>query len=134
MESTKVILSLFIIIMVGGAGIFIMLFPLLFEGDLKKQTGKGILSHGLTAVELICLIGVFNPGEPEFAQNVGVLVIVTVIAGMIARNKAKKRNLDKRTTVYAVIAQILSPASILFITLMISTAVSGLAKKRAGKK
>ena len=45
MESIKVILSLFIIIMVGGAGIFIMLFPLLFEGDLKKQTGKGILSQ-----------------------------------------------------------------------------------------
>lgn len=130
MGSIKVIISLFIVLVVGGTSILVMLFPLLFETDLKNRTGKGILNYVLTAAELICLIGVFNPGEPEFEQNLGVLVIVAAVAGMIVRNKAKKRSLDKRTTVCAVIAQILSPASILFITLMLSAAVSKLAKKK----
>ena len=95
MGTIKFILSLGAVAVVGGAAIFIMLFPLLFDADLKKRTGKGIVNYALTAVELICLIGVFNPGEPEFGQNLGVLVVVAAIAGTVARNKAKKRKLDK---------------------------------------
>ena len=134
MGSIKVIASLFIIIVVGGAGLFVMLFPLLFDANLKKRTGEGIVNHVLTAVELICLIGIFNPGDAEFAGNLGVLTIVAVIAAVAARNKAKKRNLDKRTTACAMIAQVLSPASILFIVIMISNTMRNAAKNRANKK
>lgn len=126
----KMILSLAAVIAVVAAGIGLMLFPLLFDMDLKKRTGKGIVSHVFTAVQFVCLIGVFNPGEPEFYPNLGVFVIVTAVAAFFVRSRAKKRGLDRRTTGLAVAAQVLSPASILFLTLMVSGAV----QKLAGRK
>ena len=49
MGTIEFILSLGAVVVAGGAAIFIMLFPLLFDADLKKRTGKGIVNYSYTA-------------------------------------------------------------------------------------
>ncbi len=77
-----------------AAAILIMLFPLQFHSSLKKRTGEGCLNYLLTALETICLIVALDTDSPRFEGNLGMFVIMAVIAGVSARKKAKKRNLN----------------------------------------
>ena len=130
METIKFILSLILVAAAVAAGILVMLFPLLFDSGLKKQTGSGIVNYLLTGLQIIFLIGALDPVDPAFESNLGVFAIAEAIAGIIIWKKAKKRKLDKKTAICAVMAQMLSPVSILVIAFMISSAVKKIAGRR----
>lgn len=99
----------------------------------KNKTGKGFLNYWLTGIELICLIGCFNPTDDTFEGNLGCLLIAVVISAVIAWKKAKKLQLEKSMAIRAVSAQILSPVSILFILFMIESVISSLKKNTKDK-
>ena len=114
--------------------ILLMLFPLQFNFNLKKRTGAGCLNYLLTVLETICLIAAMDTDSPRFEGNLGMFVIVAVIAGVLARRKAKKRNLSGADTFGAVAAQVLSPLSILLIIFVVSGIMDDIAEKRKKKK
>lgn len=116
------------------AAILIMLFPLRFNSSLKKRTGTGCINYLLTVLETICMIAALNTDSPRFEGNLGLFVIVAVVAGVFARKKAKKRNLNEKDTVGAVAAQVLSPLSILLIIFVVSGIMNDIVEKKKKKK
>ncbi len=117
-----------------AVAVLVMLFPLQFNSNLKKRTGTGCLNYLLTALETICLVAAMDTDSPRFKGNLGLSVIVAVAAGIFARKKAKKRNLNEKDTFCATAAQVLSPLSILFIIFMVSGIMNDIAEKRKKKK
>lgn len=116
------------------AAILIMLFPLRFNSSLTKRTGTGCINYLLTVLETICMIAALNTDSPRFEGNLGLFVIVAVVAGVFARKKAKKRNLNEKDTVGAVAAQVLSPLSILLIIFVVSGIMNDIVEKKKKKK
>ena len=92
-----------------AVAVLVMLFPLQFNSNLDTDS-------------------------PRFKGNLGLSVIVAVAAGIFARKKAKKRNLNEKDTFCATAAQVLSPLSILFIIFMVSGIMNDIAEKRKKKK
>ncbi len=133
METLKVLVDIVIVLAVLAVGLGILLFPIWFDTYIKNKTGKGFLNYWLTGIELICLIGCFNPTDDTFEGNLGCLLIAVVISAVIAWKKAKKLQLEKSMAIRAVSAQILSPVSILFILFMIESVISSLKKNTKDK-
>ncbi|MEZ3443746.1 MAG: hypothetical protein K1W30_01160 [Lachnospiraceae bacterium] len=133
METLKVLVDIVIVLAVLAVGLGILLFPIWFDTYIKNKTGKGFLNYWLTGIELICLIGCFNPTDDTFEGNLGCLLIAVVISAVIAWKKAKKFQLEKSMAIRAVSAQILSPVSILFILFMIESVISSLKKNTKDK-
>lgn len=133
METLKVLVDIVIVLAVLAVGLGILLFPIWFDTYIKNKTGKGFLNYWLTGIELICLIGCFNPTDDTFEGNLGCLLIAVVISAVIAWKKAKKPQLEKSMAIRAVSAQILSPVSILFILFMIESVISSLKKNTKDK-
>ena len=133
METLKVLVDIVIVLAVLAVGLGILLFPIWFDTQKKNKTGKGFLNYWLTGIELICLIGCFNPTDDTFEGNLGCLLIAVVISAVIAWKKAKKLQLEKSMAIRAVSAQILSSVSILFILFMIESVISSLKKNTKDK-
>lgn len=133
METLKVLVDIVIVLAVLAVGLGILLFPIWFDTYIKNKTGKGFLNYWLTGIELICLIGCFNPTDDTFEGNLGCLLIAVVISAVIAWKKAKKLQLEKSMAIRAVSAQILSSVSILFILFMIESVISSLKKNTKDK-
>ncbi len=130
MGTLEVLADIVIVLAVLAVGLGILLFPIWLDTYIKNKTGKGSLNYWLTGIELICLIGCFNPGDDTFEGNLGCLLIAIVISAVIAWKKAKKLQLEKSMAIGVIFAQILSPVSILF---MIESAISSLKKRTKDK-
>lgn len=130
METISILIDIIIVLFFLAAGLGFMAFPILFNADIKNKTGKAFLNPWLTGIELICLIGCFNPDSDDFYGNVGCLILSVVIASLIAWKKAQKLHLANKTVIKGVIAQIFSPVSILFIVFMLERLVSSLKQDR----
>lgn len=133
METLKVLVDIVIVLAVLAVGLGILLFPIWFDTYIKNKAGKGFLNRWLTGIELICLIGCFNPSDDTFEGNLGCLLIAVVISAVIAWKKAKKLQLEKSMAIGAVFAQIFSPVCILFILFMIERVISSLKKNTKDK-
>lgn len=133
METLKVLVGIVIVLAVLAVGLGILLFPIWFNTYIKNKAGKGFLNRWLTGIELICLIGCFNPADDAFEGSLACLLIAVVISAVIAWKKAKKLQLEKRVVIGAVFAQILSPVSILFIVFMIESVIRSLKKNTKDK-
>ena len=133
METLKVLVDIVIVLAVLAVGLGILLFPIWFDTYIKNKAGKGFLNRWLTGIELICLIGCFNPTDDTFEGNLGCLLIAVVISAVIAWKKAKKLQLEKSMAIGAVFAQIFSPVCILFILFMIERVISSLKKNTKDK-
>ena len=127
MENIILLLQGAAILLLVILGIVALLFPVLLDISFKEHTGKGCINYWLTAAEAICILamGGYRGDEAadEFDTALGFLVIVIIISIIVARKKAKQWEMDKLYTFLVVVAQIMSPISIFFIILMISSAV-----------
>lgn len=137
MENILMLIKAALFFILIAAGILFMLFPIIFDANMKTRTGKGIINYGLTGIEMICLLGVItylsDTSSDGFAEALGCLTIAVIVSIVAAAKKAKKRNLDKWTTFWVIVAQAVSPISILFIVFMIERLISD-AKKKGDKK
>lgn len=133
MGTLEVLADIVIVLAVLAVELGILLFPIWLDTYIKNKTGKGSLNYWLTGIELICLIGCFNPDDDTFEGNLGCLLIAIVISAVIAWKKAKKLQLEKSMAIGVIFAQILSPVSILFILFMIESAISSLKKRTKDK-
>ena len=98
--------------------------------DLKNKTGKGFLNRWMTGIEFICLIGCFDPSSDSFYGNLGCLFLSTAVSVMLAWKKAKKLHFENPKALGAVLAQIFSPVSLLFLVIMIGRLMDKLKKDR----
>ena len=57
METISILIQMIILLLFAAAGLGLMLFPILFDVDVKNKTGKGFLNRWMTGIEFICLIG-----------------------------------------------------------------------------
>ena len=137
MENIFMLIKAAIFFILIAAGIYFMLFPIIFDANMKTKTGKGIINYGLTGIELICLLGVItylsDTSSEGFTEALGCLTIAVIVSIVVAAKKAQKRKLDKWTTFLVIVAQAVSPISILFIVFMIESLISD-AKKKGDKK
>ena len=78
-----------ILLLFAAAGLGLMLFPILFDVDVKNKTGKGFLNRWMTGIEFICLIGCFDPSSDSFYGNLGCLFLAMAVSAMAAWKKAK---------------------------------------------
>ena len=132
METIGIFIKIIILLLLIAAGLYFMMFPILFDADMTNKTGKGFLNRWLTGIEFICLIGCFEPDSDSFYGNLGCLFLAMAVSAMAAWKKAKKLHLENKTALGAVFAKVLSPVSLLFIVLMIGRLVSHL--KKDGKR
>ena len=137
MENIFMLIKAALFFILIAVGILFMLFPVIFDANMKTKTGKGIINYGLTGIELICLLGVItylsDTSSDGFTEAIGCLTIAVTVSIVAAAKKAKKRKLDKWTTFLVIMAQALSPISILFIVFMIERLVNDI-KKKGDKK
>lgn len=84
METLKMLVDIVIVLAVLVVGLGILLFPIWFDTYIKNKAGKGFLNRWLTGIELICLIGCFNPADDTFEGNLGCLLIAVVISAVVA--------------------------------------------------
>lgn len=133
METMGMLIEIIVLLLFIAAGLGFMIFPILFDTDMKNKTGKGFLNRWLTGIEFICIIGCFEPASDSFYGNLGLLFLVMAVSAMIAWKKAKILHLDNKTAFGAVFAQVLSPVSLLFIVIMIGR-LAGKLKKGAGSQ
>lgn len=133
MPTLEVLANILIVLAVLVAGLGILLFPIWFDASIKNKVGKGCLNHWMTGIELICIIGCFDPGDDTFEGNLGCMLIAVVVSAVIAWKKAKKMQLEKSMAIGAVFAQILSPVSILIILFMIENVINSLKKNKKDK-
>ncbi|MBD5495155.1 MAG: hypothetical protein HDR12_12510 [Lachnospiraceae bacterium] len=131
METIGMLIKIIILLLFIAAGLGFMIFPILFETDIKNKTGKGFLNRWMTGIEFICLIGCFEPSSDSFYGNLGCMFLSMAVSAMIAWKKAKKLHLENIMALGAVFAQILSPVSLLFIVIIIGRFFSKL--KKGGK-
>lgn len=128
-------ITLFLILMI--AGFFFMLFPFIFDANMKKKTGKGVINYGITGIELLCLLGVMtylsDTYSKGFFEALGCLTIAVTVSIVVAVRKAKRLKLDKRTTFLVIVAQTMSPISILFVVFLIVRMIDDV-KKKGDKK
>ena len=128
MENILMLIKAAFFFILIAAGILFMLFPIIFDANMKAKTGKGIINYGLTGIEMICLLGVItylsDTSSDGFTEALGCLTIAVIVSIVAAAKKAKKRNLDKWTTFLVIVAQAVSPISILFIVFMIERLIS----------
>lgn len=117
-------------------GLFVLLFPVILDVYMRENMKVGALNYWLTFIEVMCLLGVIVDYESTtsagFTKALGCLAIVMIISGFLGRNRAKKLGLNKRMTFAVIVAQIISPVSILVILLIIYVLLSG--RKRKGDK
>lgn len=133
MGTIGVLIELIILLLFIAAGLGFMIFPILFEADMKNKTGKGFLNRWLAGIEFICIIGCFEPSSDSFYGNLGCLFLSVAVSALIAWKKAKKFHLENKMVLGAVFAQILSPISLLFIVIMIGRLVGKLKKGQSDK-
>ena len=137
MENILMLMKAAFFFILIAAGIIFMLFPIIFDANMKMKTGKGIINYGLTAIELICLLGVItylsDTSSEGFSEALGCLTIAVIVSIVVAAKKAKKQKLNKWTTFLVIVAQAVSPISILFIIFLIERLISD-AKKKGDKK
>lgn len=118
------------VVILLALGIAVLLFPISLDLSYKEHAGKGCINYWLTALEAICFLAVSNYWKDTtsdgFNEALGCLVIVLIISIVVSRKKAKKWNLDKWNTFLVAAAQIMSPVSIFFLILMISSAVQAI--------
>ena len=130
METISILIQMIILLLFAAAGLGLMLFPILFDVDVKNKTGKGFLNRWMTGIEFICLIGCFDPSSDSFYGNLGCLFLSAAVSAMLAWKKAKKRHFENPKALGAVLAQILSPVSLLFLVIMIGRLMDKLKKDR----
>lgn len=133
MGTLKVFVDIVIVLVVLAAGLGVILFPIWFDAAFKNKTGKEFLNYWMTGIELICMIGCFNPGSDTFEGNVGCLLIAVLLSALIAWKKTKKFQLERGKAVGAIFAQILSPVSILLLLFMVESLISSLKKNKKDK-
>lgn len=118
-------------------GLFVLLFPVLLDVHMRESMKVGALNYWMTFIGAICLLGVITDYESTvsagYAEALGCLTIVMILSGFLGRKRAKKLGLNKQMTFMVIMAQIMSPVSILVILLMIYVMLSG-RKKKGDKK
>lgn len=118
-------------------GLFVLLFPVLLDVHMRENMKVGALNYWMTFTGAICLLGVITDYEStvsaDYAEALGCLAIVMIVSGFLGRKRAKKLGLNKQMTFMVIIAQIMSPVSILVILLMLYVTLSG-RKKKGDKK
>lgn len=130
METIGMLIKIIILLLFIAAGLGFMMFPILFDADMKNKTGKGFLNRWMTGIEFFCLIGCFEPTSDSFYGNLGCLFLSMAVSAIIAWKKAKKLHLENKIALEAVFAQVLSPVSLLFIVIMIGRLISNLKKDK----
>lgn len=120
-----------------AVGLFVLLFPVILDVYMRENMKVGALNYWLTFIEVICLLGVTTDYEGTMSTGVtealGCLTIVLIVSGFLGRKRAKKLGLNKQMTFAVIMAQIMSPVSILAILLMIYVVFSD-RKKKGDKK
>ena len=66
MGTLEVLVDIVIVLAVLAVGLGILLFPIWFDASIRSKVGKGCLNCWMTGIELICIIGCFNPGDDTF--------------------------------------------------------------------
>ena len=130
METISILIQIIILLLFAAACLGFILFPVLFDADVKHKTGKGFLNRWLTGIEFICLIGCFDPASDSFYGNLGCLFLSVAVSAMLAWKKAKKLHFENPKALGAVLAQIFSPVSLLFLVIMIGRLMDKLKKDR----
>lgn len=124
METIGMLIEIIILLFFIAVGLVLVIFPILFDADMKNKTGKGFLNRWLTGIEFICIIGCFEPSSDSFYGSLGLLFLSMAVSAIMAWKKAKKLHLENKTAFKAVLAQILSPASLLFTVIMIDRLIN----------
>lgn len=124
METIGMLIEIIILLFFIAVGLVLVIFPILFDADMKNKTGKGFLNRWLTGIEFICIIGCFEPSSDSFYGSLGLLFLSMAVSAIMAWKKAKKLHLENKTAFEAVLAQILSPASLLFTVIMIDRLIN----------
>lgn len=118
-------------------GLFVLLFPVLLDVYMRENMKVRVLNYWLSFIGAICMLGVITNYESavsaSYTKALGCLAIVMIISGFLGRKRAKKLGLNKQMTFMVIMAQIMSPVSILVILLMIYVMFSG-RKKKGNKK
>ena len=127
-----------IILLLQGAGILFLiamgivalLCPIIIDHSFKENTGSGCINYWLTGAEAIGILATCSYSKDTssdgFYEALGFLTIIIVISVIVARKKAKKCDVSGLGAFLVVVAQVLSPISIFFIFLMISSAIEAL--------
>lgn len=136
MENIVMLIKVVVFFVFLAVSFLFMIFPILLDVDMKKRTGTGVLNRWMTGIELICVVGVItylsDTSSDGFYEALGCLAFVVIISIVVGKKKAKKLNLDKWRTFMVVLAQVVSPLSILFIVFMLENFIKQ-QKKRSGK-
>lgn len=137
METIMMLMKAVLYFAAIAAGLFVLLFPVLLDVYMRENMKVGALNYWLTFVGAICLLGVITDYESTvsagYAEALGCLTIVMIVSGFLGRKRAKKLGLNKQMTFMVIMAQIMSPVSILAILLMVYVMLSG-RKKKGDKK
>lgn len=137
METIMMFMKAVLYFAVIVAGLFVLLFPVLLDVYMRENMKAGVLNYWMTFIGAICLLGVLADYDSTMSAGVtealGCLVIVAIVSGVLGRKRAQKLGLSKQMTFVVIMAQIISPVSILAILLMIYVMLSD-RKKKGDKK
>ncbi len=133
MENLQMIIKAVLLLGGIGVGIAVLMFPVVVDLQYYGENGKHILNYWMTVIELICIFTVYTYipewGSDGSTEALGFLCISIIVSWILAVKKAKKLGIQGVGVSIVVIAQILSPVSIIFILL----SIAGLAEKISGK-
>lgn len=105
-------------------GLVAIIAPIIAHIQYKLQTGQNLLNFWLTGLEAIALMSISayigNTSKPEFAETLGFLVIALIVIIVVSNKRAKKIGFQGGQKLMVIIAQLLSPISILIILTLFS--------------
>lgn len=110
-------------------GIVALLYPIMFEIKFKENFGKHGISYWWTAIQMIGVLGTMSyardTSSDAFTEALGFTVIIFVIAMIRNYKRVKKLGLSKSVCWMAVLAQVIAPAGVFLILLLISNLFKG---------
>ncbi len=110
-------------------GIVALLYPIMFEIKFKENFGKHGISYWWTAIQMIGVLGTMSyardTSSDVFAEALGFTVIIFIIAMIRNYKRVKKLGLRKSVCWMAVLAQVIAPAGVFLILILISNLFKG---------
>lgn len=110
-------------------GIVALLYPIMFEIKFKENFGKSGISYWWTAIQMIGVLGTMSyardTSSDAFAEALGFTVIIYIIAMIRNYKRVKRLGLGKSVCWGATLAQVIAPAGVFFILILISNLFKG---------
>lgn len=110
-------------------GIVALLYPIMFEIKFKENFGKSGISYWWTAIQMIGVLGTMSyagdTSSDAFAEALGFTVIIFIIAMIRNYKRVKKLGLGKSVCWGAALAQVIAPAGVFLILILISNLFKG---------